>query len=82
MFFRLFRTSFHIIGAKYTSESAILYSLALLNLKLKHHLMKNAVTMTSKTWEFEECSQTRKRSVFGSRIDLNLQKPEGLFSRR
>ena len=38
--------------------------------------------MTPKNWEFGECSEPRKRSVFGRQIDLKLKKLEGFFFKR
>ena len=40
---------------------------------------RHAVSMTPKNWEFGECSEPRKFSVFGRRIDLKLKKPKGSF---
>ena len=42
-------------------------------------MQRHTESMTPKNWEFEECSESRKLSVFGRRIDLKLKKREGFF---
>ena len=37
------------------------------------------VSMALKKWVLEECSEPRKLSDFGRRINLKLKKPKGFF---
>lgn len=41
-----------------------------------------AVSMTTKNWELEECSESRKINVFGCQIGPKLKKLERFFSRK
>ena len=47
--------------------------------KTKSKTQRHAISMTPKNWEFAECSESRKRRVFGCQIGSKLKKLDFFF---